>query len=303
MINKDSILSIEKAEELISDYIKYVKAEPKDVTIDIYGGEITLLPEITQDGEYLIRLYKMTCKYADHINLISNNSKFEEISKVYESLNDTEASKFSCSASLFNKERHDWKWDIERFPMMNPLPKSILTVVTKDIIKTPCKKLLDMADSTGAESISFLQYTPSITNQYQDISNLEYATKIQQLIMTYMAGDYKIRLANLDRLEDCLSKKYTPVNDNIVFILPTGLYAALGYDSHINEMFIGFTSLIELSHYNKTIFDIYTMQCHSCEFYGHCAADHIKDHFKGDECCGFKNLLSWYKNNLPKDDE
>ena len=300
------ILSLEKAESLVHEYVLAVGAKPAEVTIDIYGGEITLLPDLTRDKDYLLKLYRICCKYADHINLISNNSRFEEISHVYESLNDEEASKFYCSASLFNKERHNWKTDVRNTAMLSPTPRSILTVVTRDILETPCEKLLEAADLTGAESINFLQYVPSVFNTYQDISNREYSDKIKAMIQTYLQGNYKIKLANLDRLEACLREEYCPVNNDLVFILPSGYFGTVAYTEQGKEFFLSFPNLQEFFRYNRNLFNYHIMKCtkeYQCPYTGHCAADHIKDWSDKDECCGFKKLLKWYQNAVFKDNK
>lgn len=300
--NLYGILDLKRAEEMLDEYCSIQKAKPEDTIIDIYGGEITLIPKIHGYEDYLIKLFKLSCKYANKINIISNLTNFDEISKLYESLTDEEASKFSYSTSLLNKERSNWNYDLLKVSMLVPSVKSVLVVVTEDIIKTPAEYLLNMLNTTGTESATFLQLVESTYNpSKRPLLNKDYSNKIKEIIKEYSKGSYSFSLGNISRLEDCLNNLYNPNDDGIIYIMPSGYYGVIS--SGEKEHFIQYKELDSAlqhiksnNHFVTTLFD-----CKECEFYKKCAADHIKTwRFTDEECIGLKGLLTWYRDNIFK---
>lgn len=296
----NSILSLSRIKEMLDEYTSHFKTTLDNTTIDIYGGEVTLLPRILKDKDYLVNLFKLACKYSNNINIISNLTYFEEISRVYESLTDDEVGKFGYSTSLLNRERSEWQSDLMKVSMITPSPKSILVVVTRDIYRTKPEKLLEMLNSTGATSVTFLQLVNSKTNYFEEITNEEYSKKIRFLIEVYLENKYSFTLGNITRLEECLREEYNPSDDKVIYFMPSGKYGGLTITER--EEFIEYDNLDTAININKSMTEFveYLSDCDKCEFYKKCAADHIKVWRNNDVCCGFKNLLKWYKDNIFK---
>lgn len=259
--------------------------------IDIYGGEITLLPI-----DISIELIEI-CKSFAPTTFVTNLSNPDISDKIVE----LTGIKYAISV---NDERPYNDTILERSFLTKYHPNSIIQVATPSLLAKSAKQILQEASLFNTEFVGFTQYFPSIKNNcnYQtETPNKDYADFLIKVLDEYLKGDYKFSIENLLDLELVLNGKYTPWMQEAIFIMPhdgkTNNYACILYNRRGIERF---HTLKNLDEFDKLAhFEYYEAYANhgKCKYFGHCYAEHLRpwDENK-DECPGLFKVLEWYKN-------
>lgn len=249
-------------------------------TINIYGGEITLLPE-----KYLAELLTICSIYTQNINCVTNNPSSDVLNKYL---------KKDFGTSL-NKERDYYDKTLQTLLLSEDKVMTIIQVVTPSLLEESPQKILKRLD-LFCKSVHFLRYSPSVLNPLWNISNKDYEDFMISVLEEYKCNNYDLIIANIDELEDCINGSYDPTIASNIFIMPTGNFAVVVHNDERQEYF---KELSSWSDYEKEIKQesiLYKNQCSSCRYYNRCYAEHITKHFKNDYCCGGYKLLDYYEN-------
>lgn len=266
-----------------------------DITkIELYGGEITLLPL-----DDILRVIRISKKYSDTISMITN---LRDIN-IVEEINRREDILFAVSV---NDERDHNDELLSKVLMLEKIPNSILHVATPSTLKKTPKEVFDDLLRYGTPNIAFLQYFPAdpADVNYHNITNQVYADFLKGIIKEYRSKNYNVNLCNIDSLDYIMEGKYTSLMDGIIFIDPYNRYNYVAYNSTGEEYFKPVKNLEEFKAIAKKEKEYFLKKCSGCKYFGKCYADHLKDWREGDDCCGLKSLLDWYgKENICENDK
>ena len=265
--------------------------------VDVFGGEITLLPIDT-----IVEIIEICKKYSPKVTFVTNLSNPARASEI--------ASRTGCVyATSINDERDYTANTLENLMYIDNRPNAIIQVATPSLMKKSPKEILDFAESLNVEFVGFIQYHPSETNPFtfpghgpKDTPNRDYCNFLKSIIEEYFNGNYKIKIENIFNLEDCLNGKYLPWMDQEIFITPDNKYTGVFYinDNDVDPYRERFIEFEDLDDYDLSC-DQEKMNmahwCGHCEYFGHCYAEHLsKRQNYDDTCAGLKELMDWYGN-------
>jgi sulfatase maturation enzyme AslB (radical SAM superfamily) len=251
--------------------------------VDLYGGEIGLLPD-----EYVNQLCELLHKYnIDDINIITNLSMVNDIT-LNTDLYITVSYDFDC------REQSDRVWNNL---IMLPREFSILILASKELIK---KDISDMITQLNLlQNLVSVEIKPYSTNQANchNVTHKEFEIFVQKWIENPI--NKKFQFINEDNIKKSINRTKNAFSNDHVYITPQGDFAVLEFDLNDKEYFKHLKSIDEYFKWAdeepiKNISEI----CKSCNYYGNCLTEHyryVKDLDQG--CNGYKGLIEWYENN------
>ena len=265
----------------LSARIKEIKQYYDISMVDLYGGEIGLLPD-----EYIAELCALLEDHGiDDINIITNLSMVNDVIR-NPNFYVTVSYDFDC------REQHDRVWN-----NMLQLTKdfSILILASPGVLR---KDVDDMILQLNLlDRLTSVEVKPYSTNQANchSVTNMEFEEFIKKWISSPMPKNFLF--VNEDNVNKTLAKTRNAFSNDHVYITPAGEFAVLEFDLNDNEYFKSLTSIEEYVSWaeNEPIKNISDI-CKSCTYYGTCLTEHyryVKDLDNG--CNGYKSLLDWYK--------
>jgi hypothetical protein len=250
--------------------------------ISIFGGEVSLLPK-----EYILRLYNLCKEYAE-TSIITNYSNYE--------FNIFLKDKNIPHSTTINEER-DNNDKVELSLMVNEYNKlSLIQVVTPSLIQKTPKEVLSHLTKFHFNGVGFIQYSPALyAHVNYDITNKEFVEFLKNIIIEYKTGSYDFNISNIHDLDSVIREKYDPTMKSVLFINPWNEYCSVEYKNGL-EYFKSYGNNLNswIDEY-KTDYNKYPNECITCNYYRKCYAEHIRHWKSGDECCGMKSLIEWYK--------
>ena len=281
------VINIEKLKkQLDAISIKYKIDE-----IHCYGGEITLL------DENFIKDILKCCESYGNTSWVTNMSNPNKVDRIAKETN-------MPYATSFNDERPYHNELIYKIYMMENRPTSIIQVVTPSILKKTPKEVLEEVNKFNVEYLGFVQYFPSVTNtcNYEinmDTPNKEYCNFLKGILKEHATGKYSMKIENIHSLNKVIAGDYTPWTDNAIFITPFNEYGCVIYDNedYGREHLHVFNNIEEIENIKKLEIKSYKRICKGCKQFGYCYAEHMRKWKNGDECCGNKSLIDWYRGN------
>ena len=209
--------------------------------IDIFGGEVSLL-----DDSYLKHLNMMCEKYTTHITAITNLSR--DISHVFKNI----------SISL-NEERPDFKTVISKLPSLS-YSFALSVVVLPSIVKLFKSRKIERALNlipANCTSVNLLKHSPSSMQHATLVSDDDYMYVMFEAYKMYKTCNMKFRLQNID---DILSRQYSPLMSESIFILPSSEYAWISFQNQIEH----FDTSYSLNSYDDAVkaeYNLYVKKC------------------------------------------
>ncbi len=270
--------------DILSKRLAEITTHSKIDMVDLYGGELGLLPK-----NYWDELISLLHLYSIHdINLITNLSMVNEITtdeRVYTSVS------FDFSA----REDSERVW---KNMALLKRPFSVLMLASPKLIKQDVDEMISMFNILhNLESVEIKPYSSNQSNQL-NVTNKEFEEFVKKWIIN---EDRKFSLNNVNLLDSVLNKTRNSFSDDHVYITPTGNYGVLEFDLNDNEFFLEYDSLekylnwceIEKKRVSKNKF------CSKCEYFGNCLSEHLREVKNLDNSCnGFKLLIDWYRSNV-----
>jgi hypothetical protein len=249
--------------------------------VDIYGGEIGLLPE-----SYWNNLISMLYSYGiDDINLITNLSMLNSITE-------DDRVHTSVSYDFEARESSDKVW--RNMALLNK-PFSILMLTSPLLIKEDVDYMVNMFNTLGnLISVEIKPYSANQANQLE-VSYTEYEEFVKKWIEN---KNKKFQLNNIHLLNTVLDGSRNSFSDDHVYITPSGNYGVLEFDLNENEFFKEYKTFKEyLQWCNLEKVRVSNNKfCSKCDYYGKCLSEHLRDvkNVK-NSCNGFVNLIKWYE--------
>lgn len=245
--------------------------------VNIYGGEITLLSR-NEIKSYI----EVISKYTDNISVVTNLFDYEKLLGF--------PIKISTS---YNTER-DSNDIVFQKTLLLDTPIDVTVVVTPSIIRTNLDLLLKKLSHFN--SISFLQYFPSVENDLWKLKNKSYESFLISILK--YNNNY---ITNLNELYDVAYHQYSPLMSTHIFINPYGQLCSVFHNKD-KEYFKTWNNLSEYERACEREQEEYYLKCSSCKFYLRCYAEHLNLNWEeGDTCCGMyrtcESAENLYKNN------
>lgn len=250
--------------------------------VDIYGGEVTLLPKA-----YFLELKEiLIAQGVESVNINTNLSFINEI---------VQDPFFSLSVSYdFNaREKHEIVFNNM---LMLARPFSVLTLASRELLDTvtPDEYVMSMNMLGNLHSAEIKPYS---TNQANNavVSFKEFEDFVWAVICHPKRNFAFQNEANLNAvLEDPTKNSFS---DDHIYITPNGKLAVLEFDQDDREFFLELDDIaayqrwcsLERERVSKNAF------CSQCDYFGRCLSEHLRDiKTAEDSCSGFKGLiLKW----------
>jgi hypothetical protein len=272
-----ALLSVDILSEKLAEIMSYANID----MVDIYGGEIGLLPE-----SYWNNLISMLYSYGiDDINLITNLSMLNYV---------TEDARVHTSVSydFEARESSDKVW--RNMALLNK-PFSVLMLASPSLIKQDVDYMVNMFNTLGnLISVEIKPYSANQANQLE-VSYTEYEEFVKKWIEN---KNKKFQLNNIHLLNTVLDGSRNSFSDDHVYITPSGNYGVLEFDLNENEFFKEYKTFKEyLQWCNLEKVRVSNNKfCSKCDYYGKCLSEHLRDvkNVK-NSCNGFVNLIKWYE--------
>jgi len=267
--------------DLLEQRIKEVLVYDTIDMVDLYGGEIGILPT-----EYVTDLCDMLSKHGiDDINIITNLSMINDVI-LNPDMYLTVSYDFEC------REQHARVWN-----NMTMLPRefAILILASPDlIVKDSDNMIAQLNLLTNLVSVEIKPYSTNQANDFK-VTHNEFENFIQNWITSPIKK--KFQFVNEDNIKKSLAGEKNAFSNDHVYITPTGQFAVLEFDLNDREYFKTLDSIEEYTLWatNEPEKNISAI-CKSCDYYGKCLTEHyryVKD--LTHSCNGYKLLLNWYK--------
>lgn len=250
--------------------------------VDIYGGEIGLLPL-----DYWNQMVMTLNAYGIYdINLVTNLSALNEI---------TTDDRVYTSVSYDFKAREDHERVFKNMALLNK-PFSVLMLASEELMEQNIDEMVAMFNTlSNLESVEIKPYSSNQANQH----NIDYQ-QFEKFVQGWILNNNKrFTFVNEDLILSSINKNRNSFSDDHVYITPSGKYGVLEFDLNDNEYFLEYNTLDEYYSWCQTEKDRVSKNkfCSNCEYYGHCLSEHLREVKNIDKSCnGFVKLLNWYKN-------
>lgn len=251
--------------------------------VDVYGGEVLLLPE-----EYILGLKKIFLdRDIDDIVLVTNLSHVPDI------VHDPEL-KISVSYDFSAREKSEKVFEnifllSNRFVMLTLASREFLDNVTPDEYVNTLANLPHLWHA---------EIKPYSSNQANDqpVSFKEFEDFVWKVIKH---PNRNFTFENEWQLNYVVNGERNAFSDDHVYITPTGDFAVLEFDDQDREYFKpvdGIDGYLQWCDLERSRVSKNTI-CNACPYYGKCLSEHLREVVALDESCnGFRNLIErWEK--------
>lgn len=273
------LLDLERLNEMLSEVLMYDSIDH----IDLYGGEIALLPDY-----YLEELKLCLESYGvDSVNINTN------LSAINEAMFDPYYH-ISVSYDFTVREQHDKVW---RNMALLPVQFSVLMLASDRLITEDVDNMIQQFNLLpNLTSVEIKPYSENQSNSL-NVSFKDYEEFVKQWITSPV--EKKFDFINEYLIEDVLDKKGNSFSDDHVYITPSGRWAVLEFDLNDKEYFLEYDTFDQYLVWTRLEKERVANNkfCNSCEYYGHCLSEHLREVKDLDNSCnGFKLLIDWYAN-------
>jgi sulfatase maturation enzyme AslB (radical SAM superfamily) len=229
--------------------------------VDLYGGEIGLLPD-----EYLNKLIDdIKAEYDCSISIITNLSAIRDVFLRPDI-------DLSVSYDFDAREKEQIV-----FTNMLKLERkfSVLTLASEKVISNDVSYMISAFNSlTNLIAVEIKPFS-STTHRQQKVTDIEFEEFIKDWIDNPIEKNWQF--INQDKIEECLDGNYNAFSDDHVYITPSGRFAVLDFDVLGNEKFTELSSFSEYRDWanrekDRGVSDI----CKNCKYFGGCLTEHYK---------------------------
>jgi len=256
--------------EEIQQHLTNISIHKEIEHIDIYGGELSLLPDI-----YIYSLFDICFSFTKSVNIISNGTIIKEW--MYDTRIDLS---FSYDGSIRDKYEQSFK--------------NISTLNRKFHILGLVSKDFDIKEFTihtnflqNCETVELKPYSMSNNSIKLDL-NYKFIESVK-----YLLQNSTKHIINEERIKRSLSKSYNAFSDNHIYITPNNKLASLEFNKNIEY----FKYYDDFNHFKESWNENFSSTCKNCEYFGNCLTEHYRDNENINSCSGFYYLLKWYENN------
>jgi|GEM_PF-982150 len=253
----------------IEDIKKHLEEIEEIKTIDIYGGEVSLI-----EDNYMIELIEVCKDYTSDISIVTNGTIVKDWMKKEE---------IHLSIS-FDGEARDKNEVVFNNLMLLERNYNIIGLVSNKFNIEEFTTLTNILPQTCL-SVELKPYSVSDNNENKNL-NSKFINNVKYILINSNKS-----IVNEDRLKLSLSGTYNAFSDEHIYITPNNKIGTLDFKDG-KEYFNEYDTFKE---YKKKWKETISEDCKDCIFLGKCLTEHYKDNEEKDSCSGFFNLLEWYQ--------
>lgn len=270
--------------EVLDARLSEVKNHSEIEHIDLYGGEILILPD-----DYLSGMMDVIHKhYNGKVNLITNLTRMKRDFLYRDDITLSVSFDFECRSGFQNTLTN---------LMTLTKPVSLLMLASPCLMKLDMGYMLSVLNSIPcAETVEIKPYS---SNQYNQLTSKfsEFEEFVKAFIEASENGKLKPYFTNIAYIQDTLEGTRNAYSDNHVYITPSGNFGVLDFDDKDNEFFLELNSIDQYFKWAET--EKTKVQsnpfCSTCKWQGKCLTEHYRSVQNLEYSCnGFKHLLEWY---------
>ena len=270
------LLSLKILEDRLTEILSTTTIEQ----VDIYGGEIALMPEsYWQEMRAMLLAFGIT-----DINLITNLSAVNSI------ILDPHCY-ITVSYDFDAREDSERVW---RNMLLLDRPFSVLMLAGPRLIKKSVNEMVRMFNLlNNLQSVEIKPYSANQANELP-VSFRDFEEFVKQWIEN---GDKKFTLVNEHLLDSVLDRTRSSYSDDHVYITPSGKYGVLEFDLNDREFFLEYDTIEEYFAWcqRERTRTQRNRFCGECQYNGHCLSEHLREvRSLENSCNGFKHLIDWY---------
>lgn len=254
--------------------------------IDLYGGEISLLPP-----DYLEKLRLTIQSFTDN--------KISVITNFYRDIPFFHHEDVDLSVSWDYHCRERWQ-DVLANILMSESPIHLLILANKCVISWDEEDLQTMIDicDNFAKVVS-AEIKPYSTNQAncEPVLFTDFETFVRRWINKSPESKRNYQFVNETKIQQSLAGKANAWSDDHVYITPSGKFGVLEFDESDNEFFLELDTFDEYLEWTQTEVNRVKENkfCSECPYLGTCLSEHLRDvKSLKHSCNGFRHLLDWY---------
>ena len=251
--------------------------------IDLYGGEIAVLPDEYLDGMIAV----IRKHYTGLINIVTN----------FSTMNDRLFADDVVLSVSYDFEARQQSDRVFQNLMMSPKPVAVLILASKQVINMDVDYMINMLNMcSSVESVEIKPYSINQANCHS-VSHRDFEQFVQRWLDSPVSKRFEF--GNQSKIESCLDKTYNAYSDNHIYITPNGKFAVLEFDLNDREYFLELDSFEEYIKWAQKEKQDLSPICKSCPYNGHCLTEHyryVKD--LDNSCNGYRFLLEAYERRL-----
>lgn len=276
-------LDLKTLDNLLSELQAYSQIQH----IDIYGGEVALLPV-----DYWNDMTDLLLNYTDDLNLVTNLSVVNDI---------TRDPRYTLSVSYDFEARE--KSDLV-YRNMSLLERdfSVLMLASPALIKQDVEYQIQIFNLLpNLSSVEIKPYSRNQANQLQ-VSDREYERFVEAWIESPTKKNFTF--VNEYLLEQIVQDRGHSFSDDHVYITPQGQLAVLEFDDDDREFFLSLSSVSEYIIWCKVERNRVKNNhfCGQCQYLGRCLSEHLREVKSISESCnGYIKLIEWYRDGRTQD--
>lgn len=255
--------------------------------VDLYGGEVTLLPE-----DYLDEMFNIIHRYySGNINVVTNLTKIHPI-LLRDDVDISVSFDFEC--------RTGYKRTLQNISLLPPeKPVALLMLASDCLMKLNVPQMISVLN--GLRNVQSVEIKPYSTNQYNQDS-VQFV-EFEEFVKQFLTNPEPLRAEFVNRLvlDEAVSGKRNAFSDQHVYITPSGKFGVLDFDHNDNEYFNELASIEDYFRWAKIEKIRVTSNpfCSQCKYLGRCLTEHYRDvKTLKNSCNGFITLLKWYDERL-----
>lgn len=276
--------------EILHDKLLEISTYRTITHIDLYGGELTALPE-----NYVNAL--LDCiedVYGGTVSIITNLSRLPDW--LYRPELD-----ISVSWDYIEREQH--KRVLGNMARFNK-PFHVLMLATKQMIYWDSDILIDAVNIcntlTNIRTVEIKPYSSNQANDH-DVSFMDYEMFVQRWMLYSPKKSRSYEFVTENKIIDVLNGHGYSMSDDHIYITPEGQFAVLDFDAQNREFFSIKENFLEYIKWTQDEEYMINMSkyCYACEFNKKCLSEHLRlvtTDPADTSCSGFKRLLKWYRN-------
>jgi organic radical activating enzyme len=277
-LGDNSRVSVDRIAELLAE----ISAHEPIQHIDLYGGEIGLLPlDYLQELRQCLELYGVKS-----VNVNTNLSVVHEIFQDPYWLP-------SVSYDSTAREQSDRVW---RNMLLLDREFSIIILASQAVINLDIDAMIaELNLLKNLVSVEIKPYSANQANQ-QPVGNLDYEDFVRRFITSPVEKSWE--LVNEHYLAQVINGTRNSFSNDHIYITPAGKFAVLEFDLNDREYFL---ELATVEDYYQWCDQEYTRvsknkYCGDCQYFGRCLSEHLREVRDIESGCnGFKNLVQWWE--------
>lgn len=274
-LSDKTTLSLPRLQELLAEVSESYTIDH----IDLYGGEVFLLPK-----QYLLDLRDMLLEYVPTIHVNTNLSLVNEVVK-------DPAWHLSVSYDFEARE----KSDVVMFNMFKLEREfSVLMLAGPVLMQKRVDDIVSFFNMfTHLKTVEVKPYSANQANNLP-VTFTDYEEFVKKLITARIPKNFS--LTNEHLLDDVLDGDANSFSDDHIYITPNGKLAVLEFDDQDKEFFLELDSVQAYQDWTQEekVRVAGNAHCSSCEYFGKCLSEHLRE-VKNPEnsCSGFYKLIEW----------